>query len=143
MNTETLTCGACERAWERPRVRGQKPKRCPACVAADIPLQPAADIKWVPEADATVPFRTVEIPPKHAGTWALLQSVLPPVRATDNVGEVRYRVRMMRVNGICTDMTLAETYPDETSAHARATQCAREEQHPFAVVREEIVQVVG
>ncbi|MFD0925821.1 exonuclease domain-containing protein [Williamsia deligens] len=31
---DTLTCIECHATWERPRVRGRRPHRCPACAAA-------------------------------------------------------------------------------------------------------------
>lgn len=31
---ETLTCEACNKTWERPLVRGRKPKVCPECKEA-------------------------------------------------------------------------------------------------------------
>lgn len=32
-----LTCAACGRSWERPIVRGRKPKKCPECIAGASP----------------------------------------------------------------------------------------------------------
>ncbi len=40
---QTLTCLQCERQWERELVRGQKPKRCPACRDTIGPQRPSGD----------------------------------------------------------------------------------------------------
>lgn len=48
---ETHTCGDCERVWQRPPTKGQRPKRCPDCRADDRQWIPAATRRAVYERD--------------------------------------------------------------------------------------------
>jgi hypothetical protein len=57
---ETLICQSCESGWDRPRVRGRKPKFCPACVSS--PVEPAPAPK-----KAGVDKRSVEYYIEHYG----------------------------------------------------------------------------
>ena len=50
-DAEVHTCGDCERIWQRPSTRGQRPKRCPDCRVDDRQWIPAATRRAVYERD--------------------------------------------------------------------------------------------
>lgn len=50
-SVETHVCGDCERVWQRPPTKGQRPKRCPDCRVDDRQWIPAATRRAIYERD--------------------------------------------------------------------------------------------
>lgn len=62
METEVLTCVVCSATWQRPKVRGRKPKLCASCLSNSIEVIPQDSIQ-VHDEEVELPLSPEEPPP--------------------------------------------------------------------------------